>query len=252
MLGVPRDDIPRLRDWSRKVVSNMEPIKPPGMEDAIAAAGEAMHTYLTELVADKRSHPGDDIITGLLNAEEAGDCLDEKEVRDQLILLYVAGHETTVNLIGNGLGVLLLYPAEADRLRADPNLDTNAAEEVLRYESPAQYTFRIPTESIAVGDETVEAGELLILALASANRDPRKWGPTADALDIGRPHANEHVSFGGGPHYCLGAALARMQGQIAVPRMIRRFPRMALTSDTLDWGPRMMVRGLDTLPVTLR
>jgi cytochrome P450 len=251
MLGVPVDDMAQLQAWSRHLVSNMEPHKTPEEAEAIGVAGQAMHDYLDALVADKRVHPGNDVISSLLQAEEAGDCLDEKEVRDQVILLYVAGHETTVNLIGNGVAHLFQNPDQLERLHSDPSLDTNATEEVLRFDSPAQFTFRIPTEPVLIGDTIVEPGELLVLLLASANRDPDKWGPTADVFDIGRAKANEHVSFGGGPHYCLGAALARMQGQIAIPRLIRRFPRMQPTSDTLNWSARLTVRGLDSFPVTL-
>jgi cytochrome P450 len=252
MLGVPSEDIPQLRAWSRTIVSNMEPVKPEGLEDAIGQAGQGMHDYLGEIVAQKRKRPGDDIISALLASEEAGDSLTESEVHAQVILLYIAGHETTVNVIGNGVGVLLHHPDQLARLHIDPSLDGNAVEEVLRYESPAHFTFRIPREEVTVGDTAVSPGDLLVLALGSANRDPRKWGPTADMFDIARTGANEHTSFGGGPHYCLGATLTRMQGQLAIPRLIRRFPRMQPVHDTLDWAPQMMVRGLNALPVTLR
>jgi cytochrome P450 len=125
-------------------------------------------------------------------------------------------------------------------------------EEVLRFESPAQLTRRVNLEPIEIDGITIAAGSHITLALASANQDPRKWGPDADVLDIGRPGANEHVSFGGGAHFCLGASLARLEGKAALPRLLRRFPRMAPDYDEPDWLPRMTLRGVDTLPVTLR
>lgn len=251
MLGVPRDDIPALREWSRTLVTNLEPLNPPEMQDRIETAGRAFFRYLEDLIADKRAHPGDDILTGLLQAEDAGDCLDDEEVQAQVLLLYIAGHETTVNLVGNGVTHLFRFRDQLDRLRTDPSLDANAVEEVLRYDSPAQFTRRITREPLQVGDVTIPEGQLVALGLSSANHDPMKWGPDADAFDIARPGANEHVSFGGGAHYCLGASLARMEARISLPRLVRRFPRMEPVYDEPAWGRRMILRGVDTLPVTL-
>jgi cytochrome P450 len=251
MLGIPRDDIVRLRDWSQTVVTNLEPLTSPERQETIDAAARAMLGYLEELIGDKRAHPGDDILTALVQAEEAGDCLDDEEVQAQVMLLYIAGHETTVNLIGNGMTDLFRFPDQLDRMRTDPSLDANAVEEVLRFDSPAQFTRRVNHEPLEIGDVTIPEGSLVTLALSAANRDPRKWGPTAGALDIARPRANEHVSFGGGPHFCLGASLARMEGQIALPRLVRRFPRMQPVHTEPAWSHRMMLRGVDSLPVTL-
>jgi cytochrome P450 len=251
MLGVPQDDIPKLRDWSRKMVTNLEPLHTEDEMEAIRTAAKSMFGYLEELIQDKRAHPADDILSGLIRAEEAGDCLDDEEIQAQVMLLYIAGHETTVNLIGNGLTLLLRFPEQLDRLRADPALDANAVEEVLRFESPAQFTRRVTPAPISIGDETIPEGSLLSLALTAANHDPHKWGPSADTFDVARPRANEHVSFGGGPHYCLGASLARMEGQIALPRLVRRFPRMEPAYNEPAWAPRMMLRGVDRLPVSL-
>ena len=139
-----------------------------------------------------------------------------------------------------------------ERWRPDPGLDANAVEEVLRFDSPAQLARRIVVTPTEVAGQTVPAGAVIWLGLAAANRDPRHWGPTVDELDLARPGANEHVSFGGGAHYCLGAFLARMEGQVALPALIRSFSRMAPAYAEPAWGHRMLLRGVETMPVTLR
>lgn len=251
MLGLPPDDTPRLREWSRILVQGLEPLVDTRRDD-FDEAGRLMTDYIEACIDDKRAHPADDILTALLNAEDAGDVLDDKEVLAQVLLLYIAGHETTLNLIGNGITHLFEFPDQLARLRAEPALDANAVEEMLRFDSPAQVTRRVTNETVEVGDEKLPAGTHLTLLLGSANHDPRKWGDTADGVDIARVGANEHVSFGGGPHYCLGASLARMEAGIALPRLVRRFPAMTPAYDAPSWITRLTLRGVDTLPVTLR
>jgi cytochrome P450 len=248
MLGVPKDDVTTLRAWSQTLVRNLEPSVPDEVRGDIDDAGRAFFDYLEALVADKRSHPGSGIISDLIAAEESGDSLDDDEIQAQILLLYIAGHETTVNLIGNGVIALFDHPDQMERLRSSPDLDANAVEEVLRYDSPAQFTRRLVQEPFQLGSQHMEAGQTLTLGLSSANHDETKWGPGADTLDIGRSGANEHLSFGGGPHFCLGAALARLEAQIALPRLVRRFPHLELLSDTPAWYPRVILRGLRTLP----
>jgi cytochrome P450 len=252
MLGLPSGDVPQLRDWSHTMAKTADPIFTPEEGAASLEAGTLLSSYLAEHVEYKRTHPSDDILSVLVEAEEGGDRLSLDELMAQLILLYVAGHETTVNLIGNGLTHLFEYPAELDRLRVDPSLDANAIEELLRYDSPAQLARRITTGPIEVSGATIPPGVVVWLALAAGNRDPRKWGPTADRVDLARPGANEHVSFGGGAHHCLGAFLARMEGQVALPRLIRRFPKMAPAYHEPAWATRLLLRGVERLPVTLR
>jgi cytochrome P450 len=252
MLGMPHDDAPQLRTWSRTLVRGLDPFVSEEEQEHAREAGRAMVEYLDQIVADKRAQPADDILTNLLEAEDAGDVLDDKEVREQVLLLYIAGHETTLNLIGNGVTHLFRFPDQLQLLRGEPDLDSNAVEEVLRFESPAQMTRRITLEPIELGPETIPANSHVTLSLASANHDPQKWGPTADVLDLARPGANEHVSFGGGAHFCLGASLARLEARIALPRLVRRFPAMAPAYDEPTWVPRVTLRGVDTLPVTLR
>jgi cytochrome P450 len=194
----------------------------------------------------------DDILSGLIEAEEQGDRLDVNEILAQVMLLYIAGHETTTNLIGNGLTALFRHPDQMEALCADPGLDANAVEEVLRFDSPAQFTRRVNRETIELDGVTIPRGSMIYLALGSANHDRQKWGATADTLDVARPGANEHVSFGGGPHFCLGASLARLEGQVALPKLVRRFPRMEPASTEPSWVARIAIRGVDNLPVVLR
>jgi cytochrome P450 len=251
MLGVPRADIPMLRAWSQSLVRNLDPGVPEDVRKEIDAASRAFFDYLDELVPDKRAHPGSDILTDLIEAEDAGDNLTDDEIQAQVLLLYIAGHETTVNLIGNGVVALFEHPDNLDRLRTTPELDANAVEEVLRYDSPAQFTRRLVQETFELDGVKIEAGTVIALGLGSANHDPAKWGPTADGFDISRTRANEHLSFGGGPHYCLGANLARLEGRIALPRLVRRFPHLSLRSDTPAWSDRIVLRGLATLPANV-
>jgi cytochrome P450 len=252
MLGMPPADHDQLGDWSHALVRGLDPAITPEEDEAATAAGQGMFAYVGQVVTDKRTHPGDDILTALIAAEEAGDRLTTEEIQAQVMLLYVAGHETTANLIGNGLTNLFRFPEQMDLLRADPGLDANAVEEVLRYDSPAQFTRRVNREPLEIDGVTIPTGSLVTLALGSANRDPRKWGATADVLDVARPGANEHVSFGGGSHFCLGNALARLEAQVALPKLVRRFPRMEPAAPEPAWMHRITLRGVETLPVVLR
>jgi cytochrome P450 len=252
MLGIPHEDTAQLRAWSRTLTLGLEPFSTAEEDEAFREAGRGLTDYLRAVVADKRAHPADDILTALIEAEVDGDALDDKDVVEQVILLYIAGHETTLNLIGNGVTHGFRFPDQLAVLRADPALDANAVEEVLRFDSPAQVTRRVTLEPVDIGGIEVPEGSHLTLSLAAANRDPRKWGPTADVLDLARPGANEHVSFGGGPHYCLGSSLARLEGTIALPRLLRRFPSMAPAYDEPVWVNRLALRGVETLPVSLR
>jgi cytochrome P450 len=252
MLGMPTHDMRQLQIWSYTLSRGLDPFTTPEETAAADEAGKAMSGYLNDVIAERRGTGGDDILAALLDAQDAGEILDDEEVVAQVLMLYIAGHETTRNLIGNGLVHLFRFPEQADRLRTDPALDANAIEEVLRFESPAQLTRRVNHEPVDVGGTTIPAGSHITLSLASANRDPRKWGPTADVLDISRPGANEHVSFGGGPHFCLGNSLARLEARVALPALVRRFPRMVPVDDEPAWAHRMVLRGVETLPVTTR
>ena len=252
MLGLPNDDTAQLRAWSRSLTIGLEPLTTQAQKDEADDAGRAMTDYLDQALVDKRKRPADDLLTALLQAEDAGDVLDDKEVRAQVLMLYIAGHETTLNLIGNGLTHLFRFPDQLERPRANPGLDQNAVEEMLRFDSPVQLTRRVATEPVEIDGHVLEAGSHLTLLLGSANRDPLQWGATADVLDVGRPGANEHVSFGGGPHYCLGASLARIEATVAIPGLIRRFPALSPADDKPQWTQRITLRGLEAMPVRLR
>jgi cytochrome P450 PksS len=186
-----------------------------------------------------------------VQAEEAGETLSEDELVAMIFLLLVAGHETTVNLVGNGMLALLRNPAQMERLRADPTLLKSAVEELLRYESPvATATERYAREDMTVCGVTIPRGSLVYAVIASANRDGGQF-PKPDALDIGR-EPNRHMSFGLGPHYCLGAPLARLEGQVAIGTILGRLPelRLAVAAESLRWRPGLVLRGLVAMPVT--
>lgn len=251
MLGMPIGDIPTLRGWSDALVKALDPIRSPDEEAAAVAAGTAFYAYLAAVIEDKRQAPGDDILSMLISAEEDGDRLSHAELIDQVSLLYVAGHETTVSLITNGLNALLDHPDQLRRLQMDPSLDANAIEECLRYDSPVVLNRRITTEDLTIGDVAIPAGSVLSLLQGAANRDPRHFGPTAGAFDITRPGANEHVSLGGGAHHCLGAALTRLEAQVALPALIRRFPDIDKAGSGPVWLPRVVFRAMGSLPVSL-
>jgi cytochrome P450 len=223
----------------------------------------AMAQYLARLVEHKRERPGDDIFSALVHASESEspldpasgtsvDRLDQNELVSMAFLLLVAGHETTVNLIGNGVLALLRNPDQLAALRADPSLISGAVEEFLRFEGPVNLaTFRFTTEPVTLGEVTIPADELVLVSLISANRDPERF-PDPERLDITRP-AGGHLAFGHGIHYCLGAPLARLEGEIAINALLARFPdlRLAEEPQQLRWRESTLLRGLHDLPVRL-
>ncbi|QUH00856.1 cytochrome P450 [Saccharopolyspora erythraea] len=236
-----RDDF---RSWTNVLVDGSQP-------EAQAQVSVAMVEYLTELIAKKRTEPGDDLLTALLEAVEDGDRLSEGELIAMVFLLLVAGHETTVNLIGNCVLSLLTNPGQLAALRADRSLLPGAIEETLRYESPVAHgTFRHTAEAVQFGDVVIPEGEVIWVALGAANRDGERF-EEPDRFDIAR-ETTGHVAFGHGIHFCVGAALARLEAQIAVGRLVERFPdlRMAASPDDLRWRFSVLMRGLEKLPVS--
>jgi cytochrome P450 len=248
MLGVPSEDRDFFRDQSQKIAVALGPIE--DVDVAMQAMDGRNHlvAYFNELVPKRKEDPDEDLITALLQAEEAGDFLSHGELIAMLLLLLVAGHETTVNLIGNGLLALLRNPDQLDRLRNEEGIERSAIEELLRYDSPVTMTGRLAKEDIEIGGFHVRKGQSVSTILASANRDPEQF-PDPDRLDLTRDPCN-HLSFSAGIHYCLGAQLARLEGQIALSTLVRRFPNIALASDELTWRPAPILRGLEALPVT--
>ena len=250
MLGMPPADKDLVAGWSAALVKTLDPIITDDEIVEAVTAGQKMDALLDEVISWKRANPADDLLTALIDAEEDGDRLSPIELRDQVSLLFVAGHETTVNLIGTGIYELLRRPAQLARWRDDPSVDGPAVDELLRFVSPVQLSRRITTRDVEFGGRTIPAGRAVLAALASANHDPVKWGPGADELDLDRPGAGQHVSFGGGAHYCLGASLAKLEAQIAVGRTIRRFPDVRVSGEPV-WNGRINLRGLDRLPVAV-
>ena len=188
------------------------------------------------------------MLSGLIAAEEAGDKLNEEELLATCILLLVAGHETTVNLIGNGTLALLRHPAQLHRLQEDPGLMVTAVEELLRFDGPVQRTARIPSEDVTIGGRVIPKGELVMPFIGAADRDPAQF-PDPERLDITRTD-NRHIEFGWGIHFCLGAPLARVEGQIAIGTLVRRLPNLRLATEAPAFRQSLTLRGLSTLPVT--
>jgi cytochrome P450 len=250
LLGTPPADHQRIRELTGTLVRSLEPVNDPDLIAAIAAASAELSAIAMEMIAWKRQHPADDLLTALINAEEDGDALNDQELIAQTLLLYIAGHETTVNLLAGGALALLRSPAQLDVLRRHPDLIPNAIEELLRYDSPVQVSRRITLRPVRLHGKELPAGSFILLSLASANRDKRVFGPDADQVLVTRANARQHVSFGGGPHHCLGASLARLEAEVAFGRMITRLPGLALDGD-VTWNGRINLRGPARLPVAV-
>lgn len=250
MLGMPAEDAPMVREWSHALVKTLDPVL--SEEEILAASegGRALRAYCVDRIAEKRVNPDDGLLSLLIRAEDDGDVLDDEELLDQTVLLYVAGHETTVNLIGNGTHALLGHGDEYARLGASAELAQQATEELLRWDSPVQYSRRIILEPTEIRGQTIERGDFVLTCVGSANHDPEKWGPTAGTLDLGREGAGAHLSFGNGIHHCLGAALARLEGRLALGTLARRLPTLELAGEPARNG-RIVLRGFDALPVRL-
>lgn len=206
--------------------------------------------YFFELLAERRRHPGDDLLSALAQVEEGDSMLDETEMLSTCILLLVAGHETTVNLISGGALALLRHPDQLQRFRSDPEVTRSGVEEMLRYVSPVQLTGRSFTEPCVFGGEEFAAGDFAMLLLASANHDPDQFDDP-ERFDVTRT-PNNHLGFGFGIHHCLGAPLARMEAQVALVSLVRRAPGVALTVDEVSYKTNVVLRGMDSLPVSMR
>ncbi len=247
MLGLPVEDHEQLRRWSGALTRTLDPVMSPDDMGGIASASVAFSTYLSDKLSERRSRPGEDLLTALLAAEQEGDRLTPVELFSTVELLFVAGHETTTNLIGNGFLALLRNPSQLRRLREDPALLRTGIEELLRYDSPVQLLIRTVKEPISVRGRRLARGDSVLLLVAAANRDPAVFRDP-DVLDVGRPEGR-HLSFGGGIHFCLGSALARMEGQIAIGALISLFDEFEFDPDPLRWREHINLRGLESLPV---
>jgi cytochrome P450 len=248
MLGVPPEDYQIFKDWSATLAANLDPLRAGEMREAAFDARDALSEYLSGIVDKRRARPRDDMISALLAVEESGDALSHRELLIMCNLLLIAGHETTVNLIGNGLRALLTHPDQLERLRDEPDLIETAVEELLRFDSPVQLTGRVVSEDLEVGGVQMRPGHFVMVLLGAANRDPAQF-PDPDRLDLAR-HPNQHLSFGRGIHFCLGAPLARVEGQVAIGSLVRRFPRLRLDGEPVQ-RDTVTLRGLESLPVAV-
>jgi len=249
LLGVPVEDEATFRSWGKAIIatSGFNTSKEASQRSRTATLEFA--AYFHKLLEARRANPGSALIDELISVEEQGEMLTEAELLATCLLLLLAGFETTVNLIGNGTLALLRHPEQADKLRGDPSLMPNAIEELLRFDSPIQFTSRIALEDIDYEGATIKRGRQMLTLLGSANRDPSVF-EDPDHLDITRDNASKHLSFASGTHFCLGAALARLEGRVAIGGLLQRFEHIELATENLAWRPNPIFHGLEELPIT--
>ncbi len=249
MLGVPPADHDQLKAWSAdfaEVLGNFQ--HNPDRAARVLKTTEEMSAYFRSAIHEQRARPRDGLIHAFLTAEDHGDRLTEEEIIANCIITMVGGQETTTNLIGNGLLALLRHPDQLARLRRDPTLIPSAVEELLRYESPTQHTARVAPDDVELGGTPIRKRQGVIALIGAANRDPERF-PEPDRLDIGRAD-NRHLAFGWAAHFCFGAPLARIEGQVAFETLLRRLPNLQLEPGPLAWRPNLALRGLTALRVS--
>ncbi len=249
LFGVPVEDHENLKAWSTdfaEMLGNFQ--HNPDRARGVLKSTENMLAYFQDAIRDQARHPRPGLVQSLMNAEVDGSRLTEEEVIANLIVTMVGGQETTTNLIGNGLVSLLRNPDQLEFLKNDPSIIASAIEELLRYESPSQHTARLAPADVVLGGKQIRKRQAVIAVFAAANRDPERFADP-DTLDLRRPD-NRHVAFAWGAHYCFGAPLARMEGQIAFETLLRRLPNLRLESQELAWRENMGLRGLQSLDVS--
>jgi hypothetical protein len=251
MFGMPSEDHRMLKDWSQdfaEMLGNFQ--HNPGRAARVLTSLEAMTAYFSDAVRRQATQPTEGLINALATAEVNGDRLTEDEVVANIIVTMVGGQETTTNLIGNGLLTLLRHPDELQRLREDPSIVPSAVDELLRYESPSQHTARLAREDGELGGKEIKQRDAVIAVMAAANRDPERF-EDPNRLDLTRPD-NRHLAFAWASHFCFGAPLARLEGQIVLTTLLRRLPDMRLNPDPIEWRPNLGLRGLTALNVQFR
>jgi pimeloyl-[acyl-carrier protein] synthase len=249
MLGVPTEDHANLKKWSAdfaEMLGNFQ--HNPDRIPRVLESTNNLTTYFQAAIDKARQHPREGLIHSFMTAEIDGDRLTDEEIVANCIVTMVGGQETTTNLIGNGLLTLMRNPEQLAQLRDDPNLISSAVEELLRYESPSQHTGRIAREDVQIGDKQIRKGQAVMAIMAAANRDPERF-PDPDLLILDRSD-NKHLAFGWSSHFCFGAPLARMEGQIAFETILRRLPNLEVAPGPLTWRNNSGLRGLTALPVT--
>ena len=249
LMGAPEEDLEPIKTWSDRLAAYLGGAVDERDNFAEASTGIAgLVDYFRTLLRERARRPRDDLMSLMLRAEHEGDRLTHDEVVANCILLLFAGHETTTNLLGNGLFHLLGHPAQTALLRADPSLLHGAVEECLRYDGPVPATVKVATEDVPWHDRTIRRGDMVMPFMASANRDPRQF-PDPDTLDVRRP-AERHVAFAWGIHFCLGAWLARLEARVVLDTVFRRLPGLGLASSEPRWKPMIFLRGLEALPLS--
>jgi cytochrome P450 len=246
LLGVPPEDRETFRDWSAALAASLDPLVSEEAALRAVQARDALHEYLRGIIAERRRAPRSDLISALVAVEEQGEILSEPELVVMCTLLLIAGHETTVNLIGNGMLALIEHPSEYAQLRETPGLIVFAVEELLRFDSPVQLTARITSKPLQLGGQHIEAGQWVLPLLGAATRDPQVFA-NPEQLDLTRT-PNPHLGFGRGIHFCLGAPLARLEGQVAVAALVQRFRTLDLAATPVR-RDQITLRGLKSLPV---
>lgn len=249
LLGVPTEDHRQFKTWASEIVSAVGNTAPGAAPPAMVTGAQKLFAYLAGIIADRRTDPRDDLISAMIAAQEDNDALNDNELLATSNLLLIAGHETTTNLIGNGLLALLREPDQLDRLRSNLDAMPTAIEELLRFDGPVQATLRVAREDIEIDGTVLPSGSLVLVSIGAANHDPDVF-EEPERLDIKRD-PNPHIAFGFGVHFCLGAQLARLEGQIALRAILERFPRLALATETVRYRPNPVLRGLESLPVRL-
>jgi cytochrome P450 len=251
LLGVPAEDVDEFKEWSAATARGLDPsfTWPPGLLERFQELRRRAMDYFSELIARRRREPQDDLLSGLLEAEEQGDHLTERELFSTLNLLLIAGHETTVNLIANGVLAFARHPDQFDLVREDPSLIRGAIEEVLRFDPPVHMMGRLPVEDIELSCGTIPAWSELVMLPAASSRDPRQFSAPG-RFDITRPD-NRHLGFGFGIHHCLGAPLARLEAQVALGTLARRFSSVELVNDPPPYKDNITLRGVASLEVKL-
>ncbi len=251
LLGVPLEEREKFRKWSGEFAAGSDFVAAsPEVLERGRVAITALKDYFQWLIKQRRTEPKPDLISELITAHDEEGKLSEEELIGSCILLLIAGHETTMNLLGNGLHALLTFPEELKKLRERPELLESAVEEMLRYDAPLQRsTYRYADESIVLADQTIEYGQSVSAVIGSANRDPEVF-PKPDQFDIAR-HPNRHQSFGRGIHFCLGAPLARLEAKVAFETLLETFPNLNFSNESPVWRPNSIFRGLERFPVSL-
>lgn len=254
LLGVPHSDESVFKDWAHDLARALDPdfMIPDDVRKRQEVGFESLRNYFEQLIVERTKNPGDDMLSALIESEQAGDKLSHEELLSTLGLLLIAGFETTVNLIGNSVLQLGRHPDQYAKLVADPSLARNTIEEVLRFDPPVQITGRISMTDLEVDGHTISKGNQAICVIGAANRDPAEFGPSAQDFDITRANAANHVSFGAGIHFCVGAPLARLESTIAIRTLAEKVPAFELADGEPVYKENFVLRGLQSLPITFQ